>query len=80
MLAGCYALMRVFLVPAGLLAAYLYAEIAPEVLLGLVVFLRLVNAVLLRRVSAVLSPMIEKDGRIDWPQKTAVGGQQSAVG
>ncbi len=66
MLAGCYALMRVFLVPAGLLAAYLYAEIAPEVLLGLVVFLRLVNAVLLRRVSAVLSPMIEKDGRIEW--------------
>jgi MFS family permease len=82
MLAGCYALMRVGLFLSGFVAAYLYDQVSPEALLILVLALRLVNTVLLRRVSAVLSPMIERDGNIHWTpmKKVKISGRQSAIG
>lgn len=66
MLAGCYALMRVGVFAGGFLAAYLYDQVSPEAFLWTVFALRLVNMALLRRVSSVLSPMIEKEGKIEW--------------
>ncbi len=82
MLAGCYALMRVGVFLGGFLAAFLYDQISPIAFLWAVIVLRVVNAFLLRRVSAVLSPMIEKNGKIEWSTKTlsAVGGRQVANG
>jgi hypothetical protein len=68
MLAGCYALMRIGVFLGGFLAAYLYDQVSPEAFLWTVLGLRLVNMTLLRRVSAVLSPMIEKNGKIEWPK------------
>jgi uncharacterized membrane protein YfcA len=66
MLAGCYALMRVGVFLGGFAARTIY-DVTPEALLLTVIGLRLVNVLLLRRVSAVLSPMIEKKGEIKWP-------------
>jgi MFS family permease len=68
MLAGCYALMRVGVFAGGFLAAYLYDQVSPEAFLWTVLGLRFVNLALLRRVSTVLSPMIEKNGKIEWPK------------
>jgi hypothetical protein len=34
----------------------------------MILVLRVVNALLMRRVSAVLSPMIENGGEIRWPK------------
>lgn len=68
MLAGCYALMRVGVFAGGFLAAYLYDQVSPEAFLWTVLGLRFVNMALLRRVSAVLSPMIEKGGTLRWPK------------
>jgi hypothetical protein len=70
MLAGCYALMRVGVFLGGFLAAFLYDQISPIAFLWAVIVLRVVNTFLLRQVSRVLSPMIEKNGQIHWPAKT----------
>jgi MFS family permease len=79
MLAGSYALMRVGLLVAGFPAAFLYDRVSPEAFLVLVLVLRFVNAALLRRVSSVLSPMIEKEGKVEWRTRRSAGSGRRSV-
>jgi MFS family permease len=66
MLAASFAMMRLVIAATGPLGALMYAKVSPESLLVLVIGLRVVNGFLLRKVSSVLSPMIEQGGEIHW--------------
>jgi MFS family permease len=79
-LAASFAMMRLVIATTGPLGALMYAKVSPESLLVLVIGLRLVNVIFLRRVSSVLSPMIEQGGDIHWEDapEDKTGGPQAS--